>query len=59
VGISSHDRIKQLALGAIGQLVLALKVLRRWGIRGLPRILRSERVFSSKQLGYGIAVGTK
>jgi hypothetical protein len=46
-------------LGLIGQLVLAWKILRRWGIRGLRRILRSERVFSSEQLGYGIVVGTR
>jgi hypothetical protein len=32
---------------------------RRRGGRGLPRILRSERVFSSKQLGYGTVVGTR
>jgi SAM-dependent methyltransferase len=46
-------------LGPIGQLVLAWKIIRRWGIRGLRRILRSERVFSSEQLGYGIVVGTR
>jgi SAM-dependent methyltransferase len=46
-------------LGPIGQLVLAWKIIRRWGFRGLRRILRSERVFSSKQLGYGIVVGTR
>lgn len=46
-------------MGLIGQLLLAWKIIRRWGIRGLRRILRSERVFSSKQLGYGIVVGTR
>ena len=46
-------------LGRMGQLALAWKVIRRWGFRGLRRILRSERVFSSKQLGYGIVVGTR
>jgi SAM-dependent methyltransferase len=46
-------------LGLVGQLVLAWKIIRRWGIRGLRRILRSERVFSSERLGYGIVVGTK
>jgi SAM-dependent methyltransferase len=46
-------------LGLIGRLVLACRIIRRWGMRGLRRILRSERVFSSKQLGYGIVVGTK
>jgi SAM-dependent methyltransferase len=46
-------------LGQIGQAVLTLKIIRRWGIRGLWRVLRSERVFSSKHLGYGIVVGTR
>jgi SAM-dependent methyltransferase len=46
-------------LGLIGQLRLGWKVIRRWGIRGLRRILRSERVLSSKQVGYGIVVGTR
>jgi hypothetical protein len=46
-------------LGRMGQLALAWKIIRRWGIRGLRRILRSERVFSSEQLGYGIVVGTR
>src|SRR6516225_774908 len=46
-------------LGLMGQLALAWKIIRRWGIRGLRRILRSERVLSSKQLGYGIVVGTR
>jgi arsenite methyltransferase len=46
-------------VGLIGELLLAWKIIRRWGVRGLRRILRSERVFSSKQLGYGIVVGTR
>jgi SAM-dependent methyltransferase len=46
-------------MGLIGQLLLAWKIIRRWGIRGLRRILRSERVLSNKQLGYGIVVGTR
>ena len=46
-------------LGLIGQGALALKIMRRWGIRGLWRVLQSERVFSSKHLGYGIVVGTR
>jgi SAM-dependent methyltransferase len=46
-------------VGRLGQLLLAWKIIRRWGVRGLRRILRSERVFSSKHLGYGIVVGTK
>lgn len=46
-------------LGVSGQFTLALKIIRRWGIRGLWRILQSKRVFSSGLLGYGIVVGMK
>jgi hypothetical protein len=46
-------------LGPIGRTALALKIIRRWGIRGLWRVWRSERVFSSKHLGYGIVIGTR
>ena len=47
-------------LGLWGELTLVgQNPLLRWGIRGLWTILRSQRVFSSKQLGYGILVGTK
>jgi ubiquinone/menaquinone biosynthesis C-methylase UbiE len=46
-------------LGLTGQLILALKIVRRWGLRGLWRVLKSERVFASEFLGYGIVVGTK
>jgi SAM-dependent methyltransferase len=46
-------------LGRMGQLALAWKVIRRWGFRGLRRILCSERVLSNEQLGYGIVVGTR
>lgn len=46
-------------LGLTGQLTLGLKIIRRWGVRGLWRILRSERVFSNNFLGYVLVVGTK
>jgi arsenite methyltransferase len=46
-------------LGMSGQLILVVKILCRWGLRGAWRILRSERVFSSDHLGYAIVVGTK
>jgi arsenite methyltransferase len=56
-----HRWMKELRkdVGLVGHVVLAWKIVRRWGVRGLRRILRSERVFSSKQLGYGIVVGTR
>lgn len=47
------------ALGLVGQVGLGVGVIRRWGLRGLWRVLRSQQVFSSRFLGYGIVVGTK
>lgn len=46
-------------LGATGQLMLALKVIRRWGLRGARSVLQSSRVFTSDYLGYCMVVGTK
>jgi arsenite methyltransferase len=46
-------------LGMIGRLSLTGKVVGRWGISGARKVLRSERVFTSGYLGYGIVVGTK
>lgn len=46
-------------LGISGQLRLGLYAGRRWGLGGLWRILRSERIFSHHQLGYALVVGTR
>jgi arsenite methyltransferase len=46
-------------LGLIGQLILVLKIIRQWGVRGVWRVLRSKRVFSSDLLGYVLVVGKK
>ena len=46
-------------LGISGQLSLALKVIRRWGLHGAWTVFRSERVFSDHHLGYGFVVGQK
>ena len=46
-------------LGLTGGLMLALKIIHRWGLRGAWRVLRSERVFSSNLLGYALVVGMK
>lgn len=46
-------------LGIGGYLKLCLHIVRRWGLRGLWSILRSERIFSDKRLGYCIVVGEK
>ena len=47
------------ALVETGMLSLVPKILRRWGVRGVLRILRSERVFASNHLGYVLVVGFK
>lgn len=47
------------ALGLLGEVGLGLRIIRRWGLSGLWTVLRSERVFSSTQLGYAIVVGTR
>lgn len=46
-------------LGWAGQLRLVLQIIRRWGVGGAWRVLRSERVFSSSALGYALVVGTR
>ena len=46
-------------LGFKGQLKILLKIVRRWGIRGLKNIWSSERIFQSEYTGYGIIVGRK
>ena len=46
-------------LGVTGQIVLVMRIIRRWGLRGAWKVLRSERVFSSDLLGYVLVVGTK
>ena len=48
---------KQLGLG--GQLRLFLKVIRRWGFRGLLRVKESEGIFRSASMGYGLIVGKR
>jgi SAM-dependent methyltransferase len=52
-----RDSRKQL--GWFGQLALSARIVRRWGVGGAWRVLRSERVFSSPHLGYLIMVGGK
>jgi SAM-dependent methyltransferase len=57
--ISRWMRTCRQQLGLSGQVALALKAARRWGVGGLWTILRSERVFSGAHLGYCLVVGTK
>ena len=46
-------------LGFLRRLKLIWTVVQRWGVRGLLRVLRSERIVRSPFLGYGIVVGRK
>lgn len=46
-------------LGLSGQLALAVRIVRRWGLPGAWKIAQSARVFTSERLGYCIVVGTK
>jgi SAM-dependent methyltransferase len=46
-------------LGSRRLLKIALSALKRWGLSGLQRIWRSERVFSSPYVGYCIIAGRK
>ena len=53
----SREMRKQM--GITGQLRVATKVIRRWGIGALVRIESTERIFRSRDLGYVIVVGRK
>ena len=46
-------------LGIRGYIGMIVKILRRWGISGLRRVLESERIFASKHMRYVIIVGKK
>lgn len=48
---------KRLGLG--GRIRIFLAVIRRWGLGGLRRVLRSQRIFESRYMGYGLVVGRK
>jgi SAM-dependent methyltransferase len=48
---------KEIGLRRKGRIFLA--VLRRWGFRGVLRVVQSEKLFRSRHLGYGIIVGRK
>lgn len=52
-------RESKRSLGLAGQLRVAGRVVRRWGVRGLRRVLASERLFRSQYLGYSMLVGVK
>ncbi len=46
-------------LGLAGCLAIGVTVLKRWGLRGLRRVLESERIFASPYLGYALVIGVK
>ncbi len=46
-------------LGMLGYIKIVLTVLRRWGLRGVAKVMESEKVLRSKHLGYAIIVGRK
>lgn len=52
-----RDSTRQL--GVTGLLRVGARIVRRWGIAGLWTILRSQRVFADRRLGYGIVIGTR
>jgi SAM-dependent methyltransferase len=57
--IPNWTRQTRAQIGVRGYLRAAAKVLRRWGVTGLWRILAAERIFASPHLGYVIVVGHK
>lgn len=67
-GISIRDKSQLMStwskdirkeLGLAGQMKIFLKVLQRWGFKGLRKILGSAHIFRSKHTGYGIVIGRK
>jgi arsenite methyltransferase len=46
-------------LGVAGYIKTIARILRRWGLRGITRVLESEKIFGSEYLGYAIVVGQK
>ena len=57
--IASWTRDVKRKLGLLGELKVFWNAFRRWGVRGVLRTKRSERVFRSKYVGYGLIVGRK
>lgn len=46
-------------LGLSGEARVLLRILTRWGVRSLPRVLASQRLFRNRYLGYAIIVGRR
>ncbi len=57
--IATMTRDIRVQLGVVGQLKLILRIIKRWGIWPLGRIVATERIFSNKHLAYAIVVGRK
>jgi arsenite methyltransferase len=46
-------------IGFLRRLKLSATVVRQWGVGGLLRVLRSERIFRNPLLGYAIVIGRR
>lgn len=57
--IATMTRDMRKQLGVVGQLKIVLRIIRRWGIWPIGRIVAAERIFQSQHLGYAIVVGRK
>jgi ubiquinone/menaquinone biosynthesis C-methylase UbiE len=66
--VHTEDRSEALAqmaketrkqLGVLGYMKIVLRVLRRWGVGGVARVMEADKLFRSKHLGYAIIVGRK
>jgi hypothetical protein len=66
--VHTEDRSEALArmaketrkqLGVLGYMKIVLRVLRRWGVGGVARVMEADKVFRSKYLGYAIIVRRK
>ncbi len=57
--IADWMRAMRHTLDLVGYLAIGARVLRRWGIQGLRRILESQRIFASPYLGYVLVIGMK
>ncbi len=57
--MASWTKDVRQTLGVSGYLRAVLTAVRRWGVRGVLRVLESERIFGSRWLGYVLIVGTR
>jgi ubiquinone/menaquinone biosynthesis C-methylase UbiE len=46
-------------IGMIKQIRILVRIVKKWGLRGLDTIMESEKIFQSQYTEYGIIVGRK